>query len=1381
VGDKAEGPKLADYYMSIHYGVCWGPINALRRLFIGGKRAWRGNVTTQRVFRIDEPDLYEGDEQEGGVGGAVYFLPGDVTQVLPEHLAGRLDLTSDTCPAFRGITSIWMYGEEDEGFGFVAGSDGFYWGTNNPYLKPTSVELTCIPEDWYGAKAPIPRSIGEPEHESYIIDDSTLTANNQNAFDTFGFRNAYCDQNSTSILVWSIPDNTLTTISPGLGTLQAVHLTIDGLVVTRDWTVIGGGGDIYFFDLSGTLVSTISGTLGALFKSHATTICDIVVANTHYTFMMATDSTSDTQYIRITDHTAFVQTATTDTFPGGLTLAGDMSIGPEFAYVVDSATQVARVDWLETPITSTVVTPPSLTDDIANCAYDDLTDSVIIVCANGDLLKYSPDLTTLLASNLLTGIGAVDFNQNSNKRMCPGDGSIVILRHQGPGLSWKIFVFSASDLSEIDRYDSSNMDWPNPTASYDFVKYNVEFSAFMMVQHSVRFSQWFLPAADIADMNPSHIIYHALTNTDWGMASPLTNIDEASFIAAADTLFTEEFGLSLAWVQQTTIEEFIKDILNHINATLFVRPSTGLLTLKLIRNDYVVADLPVLDRDNSRVMSYARKGWGDTVNEVNISWTNPENEEDETITMQDLGNISMQGGVVSTSKNYHGIRKPDLAKRVAARDITAESWPIATAQVEVNREAWDYVPGDCVKLTVDEYGISLLVMRITTVDYGKPGDSKIKLSLVEDIFGLPLAEFVDQPPGSLWEDPSEDPRPIDFALPLTLTYFHAKKVGDVSGAVYPEVRAGMFAAQGGSDTVNYKLLGPTVDAAGNETLYSNLGTRSILSRATLVSGFDAEAETIATSADWTTRSQGGGPLAGGFILIGDGEETENELALITSTTGGNYTLMRGVLDTVPQDWPAATPIWFFSNNSRVNDPIVRSALDTISYKVLPNTTNGTLNAGAASPIPLTLTERPWLPTRPADVTVEGIGFGIVDVSAAPPADVLVEWALRNRLTEDSQVLAWDAAGVTAEASQTTTVEVLKISDRSVITAHTGLSGSSFALPVASFGAFGSAIVRVTSERDGYESLQGHEIIVVVGPDALGITPPQGNLVLSTAAPSVENVTPTIVTPPAGNLVLSSTAPVLPILVLPPSANLVLSSTAPSVGINLDPHFASVVFLSSFDGVDGATAATDDSPQANTIIFFGNAQLDTAQKKFGTASLLLDGTGDRIHVTEDGDFDFGSGQFTLECWVRFNTLSSTSRGIMSRSGTVVNQAGWTFNATSADPSNLGFAYSTDGGASFNVVVTTSGAGLTTGVWYHLATDRDGAGKIRIYVDGVMRGSATPANPAINTEGGAFALGATDGAGSNDTDGWFDEPRVTKGVARYASDGGFTVPAAAYPRS
>lgn len=1211
MGDKAEGPKLADYYMSIHYGVCAGPVNALRRLFVGGKRAWRGNVTTQRVFRIDEPDLFEGDSQEGGVGGAVYFLPGDVTQVLPEHLAGRLDLTSDTCPAFRGITSIWMYGEEDEGFGgVIAGADGFYWGTNNPYLKPTSVEVTCIPEDWYGAKAPIVRDLGEPPEEGYTVEGG-LAANNLSLFDTFGFRNAYVDiAGPGEVKLWSIPENTLTTIGPLGFAVRGVHITVDGYVVTRRFDPLGGNapnGDIYFFDFSGTVAAQVTdspNTLGSLALPFLNHFCDLIGNDGHhYTLLHSRDQFGSFQYCRIKNRAAFSQTATTDDN------TNEIVAGPEYAYVRNVAgTGVYRVAWLPTPetdpITSSEITPAGLTAAIANCGYDDTTDSVVIVCTNGDLFRYSPDLSMLILSNTATGIGAVAAGLNSSKRMCPGDGSVVIARREPATSGWHIHIFSTSTLTEIAHYQSLNEDtWNSPTGAYDAVKFNVETQSIALLQHAVTWSQWFLPAAEVADMNPAHIIYHSLTNTDWGMASPTAFIDEDAFIAAADVLFTEGFGLSMMWSQQATIEEFIRDVLNHINATLFVRPSTGLLTLKLIRNDYDAGTLPVLDRDNSRVTSYARKGWGDTVNEVNVSWTNPESEEQETVTMQDLGNISMQGGVVSTSKNYHGIRKRSLAKDVAARDITAESWPLATAQVEVNREAWDYVPGDCVKLTAEEYGVAQVIMRITTVDYGKPGDSKIKLSLVEDIFGLPLAEFVDQAPSSLWEDPSEDPRPIDFALPQTLTYFHAKKVGDVSGAEYPEVRAGMLAAQGGSDTKQFKLLGPTTDAAGNETLFALLGTRSIVSRATLVSGFDAEAQTVVTSAAWTTRTQGTGPVAGGFILIGDDEETENELALVTSTAGGTYTLKRAVLDTVPQEWPAGAPIWFFSNNSRLHDPIIRSALDTISYKVLPVTSNGTLNAGAASPISLTLTERPWLPTRPAGVTVEGIGFGMVDISVDSPTSthLAVAWFNRNRLTEDSQPLAWTDATVTPETNQTTTVEVLKESDRSVITAHTGLTGTSFSLPIASFGGFPSAIVRVTSERDGYESLQGHEIIVVVS-TLVSEEIPSGNLVLSTTAPTLIVAMPIIITPPQGNLVLSSTAPTVAqnvhTAITPPQGNLVLSSVSPTVVNSGD-----ALWTPADGGLGSALSLWFDASDAASVTHASNV-----------ISQVNDKSGQNLHVT-----------------------------------------------------------------------------------------------------------------------------------------------------------------------
>jgi hypothetical protein len=230
----------------------------------------------------------------------------------------------------------------------------------------------------------------------------------------------------------------------------------------------------------------------------------------------------------------------------------------------------------------------------------------------------------------------------------------------------------------------------------------------------------------------------------------------------------------------------------------------------------------------------------------------------------------------------------------------------------------------------------------------------------------------------------------------------------------------------------------------------------------------------------------------------------------------------------------------------------------------------------------------------------------------------------------------------------------------------------------------------------------------------------------------------------------------------------------------DPYFSSVVLLVGFDGSDGATSATDESPVGRALTFVGNAQLDTAQSKFGGASLLCDGTGDRVTVANHADFQFGSGQFTIETFVRFATLDANSRAIMGKGLNVANTAEWTFTVSSS-LADVIFAFSSNGGVSNNEIVTAAGVNPTTGVWYHFACDRDGSNKFRIYVDGVMVGSSTIAS-AINTNTGTVGIGSQLGAAAVvDTHGWFDEVRITKGVARYASDGGFTVPAAAYPRS
>ena len=144
-------------------------------------------------------------------------------------------------------------------------------------------------------------------------------------------------------------------------------------------------------------------------------------------------------------------------------------------------------------------------------------------------------------------------------------------------------------------------------------------------------------------------------------------------------LFNEGFGMSIQWTRESTIESFVGEILDHIQAALYVDPETGKFTLKLFRDDYDATTLPLISPDNAVLDNYQRKLWGETVNEIIVSWTNPVNEQDETITQQDLGNITVQGGVVSDTRSYYGIRNASLASRVAIRDVRQSSAPRSLA------------------------------------------------------------------------------------------------------------------------------------------------------------------------------------------------------------------------------------------------------------------------------------------------------------------------------------------------------------------------------------------------------------------------------------------------------------------------------------------------------------------------------------------------------------------------------------------------------------------------------------------------------------------------------------------------------------------------------
>lgn len=232
----------------------------------------------------------------------------------------------------------------------------------------------------------------------------------------------------------------------------------------------------------------------------------------------------------------------------------------------------------------------------------------------------------------------------------------------------------------------------------------------------------------------------------------------------------------------------------------------------------------------------------------------------------------------------------------------------------------------------------------------------------------------------------------------------------------------------------------------------------------------------------------------------------------------------------------------------------------------------------------------------------------------------------------------------------------------------------------------------------------------------------------------------------------------------------------------DPDFPSVVFLSHFDGADAATAATDEKGHA--ITFNGNAQLDTAQSKFPPSSLLLDGTGDSIQCADSADWHFGTGSFTIEGFVRFNNKDSNSGNqvLVSQYLNTGDQRAWFIRLTGG---NQITAFVSNTGATNSSIIGTASAGLqaswtpSNGVQYYIVLERD-VDTWYLGVDTVQMATDTTAGESVFNSTEPLRFGCFNSSGLTQfVDGWLDEWRITKGVARY--HGTFVVPTAAFPNS
>lgn len=217
---------------------------------------------------------------------------------------------------------------------------------------------------------------------------------------------------------------------------------------------------------------------------------------------------------------------------------------------------------------------------------------------------------------------------------------------------------------------------------------------------------------------------------------------------------------------------------------------------------------------------------------------------------------------------------------------------------------------------------------------------------------------------------------------------------------------------------------------------------------------------------------------------------------------------------------------------------------------------------------------------------------------------------------------------------------------------------------------------------------------------------------------------------------------------------------------------STASLLHFNGANNSTVFTDQNGRTWTAN--GTAKISTAQSQFGGASGLLDGTAS-CHVTtpNTADFQFGSGNFTIEAFIR-PTSNVDGTIVANWRGVSATDCAWIFYR--ASNGKLTFSYGVGG---VNLGLASTGT-IALNIWTHVAVVRNGT-SLMLFIGGVLDSSFSlvgslnyfAVEPIVI---GAISVAAT-GSGSNRYVGYIDELRITKGLARYTSS--FTPPTAEFP--
>lgn len=542
--------------------------------------------------------------------------------------------------------------------------------------------------------------------------------------------------------------------------------------------------------------------------------------------------------------------------------------------------------------------------------------------------------------------------------------------------------------------------------------------------------------------NVAEIIYELLTNEIWGLGKPASDIDMESFRECGETLSTEGLGYSGVLTDKSEAWEIIKNLLNHVNGVVYQDPTTGLIAMKLIRNDYQISELVELDETNCVIEEYKRGSWAETVNETAIQFTDVARRFSSAVAQaQNLAAIqAMDGEIISNTISLPGLTTHALALDAAERSNRVTSIPLIRFRVRTNRIAYAFHQGKPFKLTYPEYSLDEVVCRVASVNYGSLVEGTIEIDAVQDPWDLSGNAYASpddlsdlEPCGPLpllvtGYDPADDPS-ADYGIGITkvfeVPYFH---VGD-KGRVWVHQSRMKASDVYWQAWVSYMGLERTEDTQRLGFHATGYLEEELDDTGVAMTNITLQVFT-AGEMDLLTGTNPSGRWAGDRLLMIDDEIMAWET--ITDLGDGLYEIgnvMRAQLDTVPEYHYQTARVFFYHNegNGDLAVPYDVSSPNNLSpftrvdvWPVVVGLDETSQNVDNVTSSGVMTGDRGGAPYPPGNVQINGYAYDAWPSTTT--GDVTLSWSQRSRTEQTTMVAQDDPTNYTLEG--TIKVEVL---------------------------------------------------------------------------------------------------------------------------------------------------------------------------------------------------------------------------------------------------------------------------------------------------------------------------------------------------------------------